>query len=337
MNTPLLEVDKLHLSFASQDGITRAVEGVSWQVNAGEMLGIVGESGCGKSVTAMAILRLLPSAPTTYSSGAIRFQGEDLLQASEVRMQEIRGNAISMIFQDPMTSINPVLTVGEQIAEVLMQHQRMSRKAAWVRAVELLTLVNIPDPQRRVKEYPHQFSGGMRQRAMIAMALACKPAVLLADEPTTALDVTIQAQIMELLDRLRRETGTAIVLITHDLGVVAESCDRVVVMYAGAKVEEAATRDLFRRPSHPYTRGLLGAMPHLDTPLTQPRTRLTEIAGMVPSLRQAMRGCRFAPRCTLAIDACRVQMPPFEPIAGAEQLHGVACWRTDAVLPELVA
>lgn len=337
MSTPILEVDNLHLTFASRDGITRAVEGISYQVHAGEMLGVVGESGCGKSVTAMAILRLLPGAPTTHVTGAIRFRGEDLLQASEKRMQEIRGNAISMIFQDPMTSINPVLTIGEQIAEVLMLHQRMGRKAAWTRAVELLALVNIPDPQRRVKEYPHQFSGGMRQRAMIAIALACKPAVLIADEPTTALDVTIQAQIMELLDRLRRETGTAIVLITHDLGVVAESCDRVVVMYAGRKVEEAATQDLFARPSHPYTRGLLDAMPHLDTPLTQPRTRLSEIPGMVPSLRTAAVGCRFAPRCALAVDICRTQIPPFEPIAVSNQFHRAACWQTTIVSEEAVA
>lgn len=337
MSTPLLEVDNLHLTFASRDGITRAVEGVSWQVNAGEMLGVVGESGCGKSVTAMAILRLLPGAPTTHATGAIRFRGEDLLQASESHMQEIRGNAISMIFQDPMTSINPVLSIGEQIAEVLMLHQHMGRKAAWARAVELLTLVNIPDPQRRVKDYPHQFSGGMRQRVMIAIALACKPAVLIADEPTTALDVTIQAQIMELLDRLRRETGTAIVLITHDLGVVAESCDRVVVMYAGRKVEEAATPDLFARPSHPYTRGLLGAMPHLDTPLTQPRTRLAEIPGMVPSLRTAAVGCRFAPRCSMAVDVCRAKIPPFELIAVSNPLHRAACWCTTIVSEEVVA
>ncbi|MDP3670868.1 MAG: ABC transporter ATP-binding protein [Telluria sp.] len=337
MSTPILEVDKLHLTFASRDGITRAVEGVSWQVHAGEMLGVVGESGCGKSVTAMAILRLLPGAPTTHATGAIRFRGEDLLQASEDRMQEIRGNAISMIFQDPMTSINPVLSIGEQIAEVLMLHQHMARKAAWARAVELLALVNIPDPERRVKDYPHQFSGGMRQRAMIAIALACKPAVLIADEPTTALDVTIQAQIMELLDRLRRETGTAIVLITHDLGVVAESCDRVVVMYAGRKVEEAATQDLFAKPSHPYTRGLLAAMPHLDTPLTQPRTRLAEIPGMVPSLRSAAVGCRFAPRCSLAVDICRSKSPPFEPIAVSDPLHRAACWRTTIVSEEVAA
>jgi len=328
MSTPILEVDDLHLTFASRDGITRAVEGVSWQVYAGEMLGIVGESGCGKSVTAMSVLRLLPPPPTTHASGAIRFRGEDLLQASEARMQEIRGNEISMIFQDPMTSINPVLTVGEQIAEVLMLHQRLGRQAAWARAVELLALVNIPDPQRRVKDYPHQFSGGMRQRVMIAIALACKPAVLIADEPTTALDVTIQAQIMELLDRLRRETGTAVVLITHDLGVVAESCDRVVVMYAGRKVEEAATPDLFSQPSHPYTRGLLGAMPNLDTPLTQPRTRLAEIPGMVPSLRTAAVGCRFAPRCPLAVEVCRAQVPPLEAVAASNPQHRAACWRT---------
>jgi peptide/nickel transport system ATP-binding protein len=337
MSTPILEVDDLHLTFASRDGITRAVEGVSWQVHAGEMLGIVGESGCGKSVTAMSILRLLPPPPTTHASGAIRFRGEDLLQASEARMQEIRGNEISMIFQDPMTSINPVLTVGEQIAEVLMLHQRLGRQAAWARAVELLALVNIPDPQRRVKDYPHQFSGGMRQRVMIAIALACKPAVLIADEPTTALDVTIQAQIMELLDRLRRETGTAVVLITHDLGVVSESCDRVVVMYAGRKVEEAATPELFARPSHPYTRGLLGAMPHLDTPLTQPRTRLAEIPGMVPSLRSAGVGCRFAPRCPLAFDLCRSRLPALEPVTVADPSHRAACWRTTLVSKEVAA
>jgi peptide/nickel transport system ATP-binding protein len=341
MTTPLLEIDDLHLTFASRDGITRAVEGLSLQVHAGEMLGIVGESGCGKSVTAMSVLRLLPPPPTTHISGAIRFRGEDLLQASEARLQAIRGNEISMIFQDPMTSVNPVLSIGEQIAEVLILHQGMRRQAAWARAIELLALVNIPDPQRRVSDYPHQFSGGMRQRAMIAMALACKPALLIADEPTTALDVTIQAQIMELLDRLRRETGTAIVLITHDLGVVAESCDRVVVMYAGRKAEEACTADLFAQPAHPYTRGLLAAMPHLDTPLTQPRSRLCEIPGMVPSLRTAAVGCRFAPRCALAEDLCRQQLPPLVPVdalsrqetplAGEPPLHRAACWKTTPV------
>ena len=327
MTTPLLEVDDLHLAFASREGVTRALEGVSWQLHAGEMLGIVGESGCGKSVTAMAVLRLLPAPPTTHISGAIRFRGEDLLPASEARLQQIRGNEISMIFQDPMTSTNPVLTIGEQIAEALILHQRLGRRAARARAVELLDLVNIPDPQRRVDEYPHQFSGGMRQRAMIAIALACKPDVLIADEPTTALDVTIQAQIMELLDRLRRETGTAIVLITHDLGVVAESCDRVVVMYAGAKVEEAATAELFAHPAHPYTRGLLDAMPRLDTPLTEPRSRLPEIPGMVPSLRGAAQGCRFAPRCAQADHRCRAEVPPLATFDCATPTHRAACWR----------
>ncbi len=328
MTTPLLEVDDLHLAFASREGVTRALEGVSWQLHAGEMLGIVGESGCGKSVTAMAVLRLLPAPPTTHISGAIRFRGEDLLAASEARLQQIRGNEISMIFQDPMTSTNPVLTIGEQIAEALILHQRLGRRAARARAVELLDLVNIPDPQRRVDEYPHQFSGGMRQRAMIAIALACKPDVLIADEPTTALDVTIQAQIMELLDRLRRETGTAIVLITHDLGVVAESCDRVVVMYAGTKVEEATTAELFARPAHPYTRGLLAAMPRLDTPLSEPRGRLPEIPGMVPSLRDAARGCRFAPRCAQAIERCHGEVPPLAALDAAAPTHRAACWCT---------
>ena len=327
MTTPLLEVDDLHLAFASREGVTRALEGVSWQLHAGEMLGIVGESGCGKSVTAMAVLRLLPAPPTTHISGAIRFRGEDLLQASAARLQQIRGNEISMIFQDPMTSTNPVLTIGEQIAEVLMLHQQLGRRAAWARAVELLDLVNIPDPQRRVHEYPHQFSGGMRQRAMIALALACNPAVLIADEPTTALDVTIQAQIMELLARLRNEMGTAIVLITHDLGVVAECCDRVVVMYAGNKIEEADVDTLFARPCHPYTRGLLAAMPDLEAPSESKHRRLAEIPGMVPSLKQAAIGCRFAPRCSSAQERCHSNIPKLAAVATATPDHLAACFR----------
>ncbi|THF62236.1 ABC transporter ATP-binding protein [Pseudothauera rhizosphaerae] len=326
---PILEVDDLRIAFASPDGIVRAVDGVSWQLFPGEMLGIVGESGCGKSVTAMSVLRLLPGPPAMYASGAIRFRGENLLDATEARMRELRGNAISMIFQDPMTSLNPVLTIGEQIAEVLMLHQGLGRRAAWTRAAEMLDLVGIPDPQRRVCEYPHQFSGGMRQRAMIALALACSPAVLIADEPTTALDVTIQAQIMDLLDRLRREMGTAIVLITHDLGVVAESCDRVVVMYAGNKVEEAAVDELFARPTHPYTRGLLGAMPDLDTPVEAGRRRLAEIPGMVPSLKQAAVGCRFAPRCAYAEAGCHRTVPALAPLAVG---HAVACLRAIDIL-----
>ncbi|SDG76072.1 ABC transporter ATP-binding protein [Propionivibrio dicarboxylicus] len=337
MSAPILEIDDLRIAFASPDGIVRAVDGVSWQLNAGEMLGIVGESGCGKSVTAMSILRLLPGPPAMFASGAIRFRGEDLLTASEARMRALRGNAISMIFQDPMTSLNPVLTIGEQIAEVLILHQKLSKRAAWTRAGEMLDLVGIPDPVRRLADYPHQFSGGMRQRAMIALALACNPAVLIADEPTTALDVTIQAQIMELLARLRREMGTAIVLITHDLGVVAECCDRVVVMYAGTKVEEARVDALFARPSHPYTRGLLAAMPELDTPGDARHRRLAEIPGMVPSLKQAAVGCRFAPRCALADERCRQTIPALAPTSGEHADHFAACFRAHEPLPGTAA
>ena len=324
---PILDVEDLRIAFVSRDGIVRAVDGVSWQLQPAEMLGIVGESGCGKSVTAMSVLRLLPGPPAMYASGSIRFRGEELLTASEARMRELRGNAISMIFQDPMTSLNPVLTIGEQIAEVLILHQKLSKRAAWNRAGEMLDLVGIPDPLRRLRDYPHQFSGGMRQRAMIALALACNPAVLIADEPTTALDVTIQAQIMELLARLRREMGTAIVLITHDLGVVAECCDRVVVMYAGNKVEEATVDTLFSQPCHPYTRGLLAAMPDLETPADAEHRRLAEIPGMVPSLKQAAVGCRFAPRCASAQDRCHGSIPELTVVACEAPDHFAACFR----------
>lgn len=323
---PILEVDALQIAFVSPDGIVRAVDGVSWSLQPGEMLGIVGESGCGKSVTAMAILRLLPPPPAMAASGAIRFRGEELLNASEARLRQLRGNAISMIFQDPMTSLNPVLSIGEQIAEVLVLHQKLAKRTAWLRAIEMLDLVGIPNPAQRVQDYPHQFSGGMRQRAMIALALACNPAVLIADEPTTALDVTIQAQIMELLARLRREMGTAIVLITHDLGVVAECCDRVVVMYAGSKVEEAPVDALFASPSHPYTRGLLAAMPDLDSPVDAAHRRLAEIPGMVPSLKQAASGCRFAPRCAIAEERCRQMLPALSAIAADTPAHLAACF-----------
>ena len=324
---PILEVENLQIAFVSPDGIVRAVDGVSWQLQPGEMLGIVGESGCGKSVTAMSILRLLPGSPGMMASGSIRFRGEELLTAGETRMRELRGNAISMIFQDPMTSLNPVLTIGEQIAEVLILHQALGKRAAWSRAAEMLDLVGIPDPQQRVRDYPHQFSGGMRQRAMIALALACNPAVLIADEPTTALDVTIQAQIMELLARLRNEMGTAIVLITHDLGVVAECCDRVVVMYAGNKIEEADVDTLFARPCHPYTRGLLAAMPDLEAPSESKHRRLAEIPGMVPSLKQAAIGCRFAPRCSSAQERCHSNIPELAAVATATPDHLAACFR----------
>ena len=268
----LLEVENLQTHFATLDGVVRAVEGVSFHVDAGETLGIVGESGCGKSVTAMSILRLIQEPPGKIA-GAIRFEGRNLLELSEPEMRDIRGNAISMIFQEPMTSLNPVLTVGKQIGETLQLHQGLSPRDAEKRAIEMLVLVGIPAPQRRVREYPHQLSGGMRQRVMIAMALACNPKLLIADEPTTALDVTIQAQILDLMRDLKSRLGSAIMLITHDLGVVAEMCQRVVVMYAGRKVEEGPVEEIFARPLHPYTRGLLGSVPKLGSSLVRGRAR----------------------------------------------------------------
>jgi peptide/nickel transport system ATP-binding protein len=304
----LLEVENLQTHFRTPDGVNRAVDGVSFDVAAGETLAIVGESGCGKSVTAMSILRLIPEPPGKMA-GSIRFQGRDLLKLSESEMQSIRGNEISMIFQEPMTSLNPVLNVGRQIGETLRLHQGLSAREAEAKAVEMLTLVGIPEPQRRVREYPHQLSGGMRQRVMIAIALACNPKLLIADEPTTALDVTIQAQILDLMRDLKHRVGAAIVLITHDLGVVAEVAERVVVMYAGRKVEEAAVGPLFRAPRHPYTQGLLGSVPKLGSSLTGTETRLAEIPGMVPSLKTKIPGCVFASRCPYATDLC-VQVAP---------------------------
>jgi len=324
---PLLEIEDLKVYFANRDGIFRAVDGVSCTLDPGETLGIVGESGCGKSVTAMSILRLIPSPPSVVAGGAIRYRGADLLQVSEQRMREIRGNEISMIFQDPMTSLNPVLTIGEQIAETVTLHQKLGGRASWDRAVEMLQLVNIPEPVKRAREYPHQFSGGMRQRAMIALALACNPNVLIADEPSTALDVTIQAQILDLMLKLKQEFGTAIIMITHDLGVVAETCARVLVMYAGRKVEEAPVADLFREPLHPYTQGLLASIPKLHTlggGHPGRRQRLAEIPGMVPSLSDQVQGCPFAPRCPRATAQCREAAPPLEPKGGGRM---VACWR----------
>jgi peptide/nickel transport system ATP-binding protein len=311
----IVEIDDLKVWFANRDGITRAVDGVSFGLLRGETLGIVGESGCGKSVTAMTMLQLIPSPPSVIAGGAIRYNGEDLLKFDEERMRTIRGNEISMIFQDPMTSLNPVLTIGEQIAETAVLHQKLGRRAARELAVEMLHKVNIPEPQRRADEYPHQFSGGMRQRAMIAAALVCNPKVLIADEPTTALDVTIQAQIIELILDLKREFGTSIIMITHDLGVVAETCARVVVMYAGRKVEEAAAGELFSAPLHPYTQGLLLATPRLETaPGTRraDRPRLSEIPGMVPTLKGELKGCSFTPRCHKATAICRESAPKIE-------------------------
>ena len=326
----LLEVDGLGTWFYTRQGIVKAVDGVDFQVDAGETLAIVGESGCGKSMTALSLMRLIPSPPGRIVSGSIKLGGRDLLKISEEEMRAVRGNEISMIFQEPMTSLNPVMTIGKQISEALILHRDMDRKAALKRAVEMLDLVRIPEPAQRAKEYPHQLSGGMRQRAMIAMALACNPKVLIADEPTTALDVTIQAQILDLMIELKEKTGTAIVLITHDLGVVAETTERVVVMYAGRKVEQATVDALFEEPLHPYTRGLMRAIPRLDVEADAAgtRPRLQEIPGLVPILTQPIIGCAFAPRCGFATDRCRKESPPLVDTGAG---HLVACWEIDRV------
>src|SRR5712672_1765405 len=317
----LLEIENLQTHFRTPDGVNRAVDGVSFAVECGETVAIVGESGCGKSVTANSILRLVPQPPGKIA-GQIRFEGADLLKLSERAMRNIRGNHISMVFQEPMTSLNPVLTVGGQIAETLRLHQRLGRKAIRERAVEMLNLVGIAEPRRRAGEYPHQLSGGMRQRVMIAIALACNPKLLIADEPTTALDVTIQAQILDLLADLKSRVGAAIILITHDLGVVAEIAERVMVMYAGRKVEEAKVADLFRAPRHPYTQGLLAAVPKLGASVAGKATRLAEIPGVVPSLKQRIVGCVFANRCTFTQDICRQVAPALEEKAAG---HVAAC------------
>jgi peptide/nickel transport system ATP-binding protein len=317
----LLEVTNLQTHFRTPDGINRAVDGVSFHVNDAETLAVVGESGCGKSVTASSILRLVPEPPGKIA-GSIKFQGRELLTLPERAMRAIRGNDIGMIFQEPMTSLNPVLTVARQLGETLRLHEGLDRKAAEARAIEMLELVGIPEPRRRVRNYPHQLSGGMRQRVMIAIALACNPKLLIADEPTTALDVTIQAQILELMADLKRRTGTAIILITHDLGVVAEFAQRVMVMYAGRKVEEASVVDLFRTPRHPYTQGLIGAVPKLGSSLSGEATRLAEIPGIVPSLKQRIQGCVFAGRCPRATEICRQVAPVLEAKAPG---HMAAC------------
>jgi len=327
----VLRVENLQTHFFTAVGTVRAVDGVSYALKSGETLGVVGESGCGKSVSALSILRLVANPPGRIVGGTVEFEGRNLLDLSQAEMERIRGNEISMVFQEPMTSLNPLYTVGRQIAEAVALHQRLSRAAAWDRAVEMLRRVYIPEPERRAKAYPHQLSGGMRQRVMIAMALSCNPKVLIADEPTTALDVTIQAQILDLLRELQETFGTAIVLITHDMGVVAENADRVVVMYAGRKVEEASSAELFDNPGHPYTRGLLGSIPHLDTAARGDvrRTRLTEIKGMVPSLFNLPAGCSFAPRCSFASEDCRQTAPPLQEHRPG---HWVACWHADRLL-----
>ncbi|MCK6450238.1 MAG: ABC transporter ATP-binding protein [Alphaproteobacteria bacterium] len=327
----ILRVRDLRTQFFTREGVVRAVDGVSFDVRRGETLSVVGESGCGKSVTALSILRLIPPGLGRIVGGSVLFEGAELTQASEAEMRKLRGNRISMIFQEPMTSLNPVMTVGDQIAESLQIHLGLSRREAGERAIEMLRTVRIADPGRRAQEYPHQLSGGMRQRVMIAIALACRPQLLIADEPTTALDVTIQAQILDLMLDLKEKLGTAIILITHDLGIVAETAQRVIVMYAGNKVEEAQVAELFRRPLHPYTRGLMRARPRLDeeSETQGRRPRLLEIPGLVPALNRPIQGCPFAPRCGFATDRCRAERPVLaEPVPG----HAVACWETARVV-----
>ena len=324
MTPPLLVLRDLRTHFRTDDGVVRAVDGVSFEVRAGETLAIVGESGSGKSVTSLSILRIVPSPPGEIVGGTIEFQGRNLLELTEPQMRTIRGKAISMIFQEPMTSLNPVYTCGEQIMEALVLHEDIDRKAARVRAIEMLTLVGIPLPEQRVDEYPHQLSGGMRQRVMIAMALACRPAILIADEPTTALDVTIQAQILELLKRLQRELGMAVLLITHDLGVVAETADRVAVMYAGQVVEYCDVESAFKRSLHPYTAGLLASLPKLGTKSDELRV----IPGNVPNPARFPSGCRFHPRCPVVQDRCRREEPELRTFDGE---HRTRCWRADEI------
>ncbi len=328
---PLLQVDGLSTYFYTRNGIVKAVDDVSFHVEAGETLAIVGESGCGKSITALSLMRLIPTPPGRIIAGKVRLAGTDLLALDEAAMRDVRGNHISMIFQEPMTSLNPVMTIGDQIGEALILHQGMNREQATARAIEMLKLVRIPEPEQRVREYPHQLSGGMRQRAMIAMALACNPKVLLADEPTTALDVTIQAQILHLIVELQKQLGTAVILITHDLGVVAETARRVIVMYAGRKVEEAPVEELFANALHPYTHGLMASIPRLGLMRGEEGetgARLQEIPGIVPALTDLPQGCAFAPRCRFADDRCKAEKPVYEL---KRDNHWAACWRSDAL------
>jgi peptide/nickel transport system ATP-binding protein len=327
--TPLLEVRDLRTHFRVDGRDVPAVDGVSFSVAAGRTLGIVGESGCGKSVTSLSIMGLVPQPPGRIAGGEILFDGVDLLKLPPREMRELRGDRIAMIFQEPMTSLNPAFTVGDQIVEAIVRHRRVGRADAKARAIEMLRQVRIPSPERRFDEYPHRLSGGMRQRAMIAMALACGPRLLIADEPTTALDVTIQAQILELMRALREETGTAIILITHDLGVIAEVADDVVVMYAGRVVERAPVAALFAEPQHPYTIGLLGSIPRLDGA----PSRLAAIEGQVPGPDGEIPGCRFHPRCPFALERCAREHPP--PV-GIAARHTAACWRAPLDAAELM-
>jgi peptide/nickel transport system ATP-binding protein len=321
MPQALLEIKGLKTHFATDDGWVHAVDGVDLHIDKGETLGVVGESGCGKSVTAMTVMKLLPMPPGRIVAGQVLWQGRDLIPLPADAMRAIRAREIAMVFQEPMTSLNPVYTVGEQVAEVLRLHEGFGRKAALDRAADMLTLVHIPNAQRRIHDYPHQFSGGMRQRVMIAMALACNPKLLIADEPTTALDVTIQAQILDLLNELKDKIGMSVMLITHAMGVVAETAQRVVVMYAGKVIEEAPVRELFARPRHPYTQGLIRSIPRIDTAATH-KVRLEAIAGTVPKLIDPPPGCRFAPRCKFAHAACVAETPRLRSVAPG---HKVAC------------
>src|SRR3977135_2811957 len=320
----VLDVKGLRTVFFTNSGLFKAVDDISCTVRRGETLAIVGESGCGKSVTALSVMRLVPDPPGRIVGGSIVLEGTDLLALDENEMRKVRGNRISMIFQEPMTSLNPVMRIGDQISEAVRVPRQRSRKEAWKQAVEMLRLVRIPVPERRAQEYPHQLSGGMRQRAMIALALACRPALLIADEPTTALDVTIQAQILALVLDLQKQLGMGLVLITHDLGVVAQTAQRVIVMYAGKKVEEADVDTLFANPRHPYTRGLMASIPAVPSLRANDDVRLVEIPGMVPSLTRLPKGCAFAPRCAMAIARCHVEYPPLE---AWEKNHLAACWR----------
>jgi peptide/nickel transport system ATP-binding protein len=324
MTAPLLQIDGLTTDFMTRSGVIRAVDDVSIRIDAGETLGVVGESGCGKSVTALCIMRLIRQPPGRIVAGRIVYAGRDLLGLPVAAMRRIRGKEIAMIFQEPMTSLNPVFTIGEQIAEVVCLHEEVSAREGMQRAVEMLRIVHIPNPERMAGEYPHQLSGGMRQRVMIAMALSCHPKLLIADEPTTALDVTIQAQILDLLTELKSKFNMAVMLITHDLGVIAETAQRVAVMYGAQVVEQAGVDELFREPLHPYTQGLLRSIPRIDWDTTQ-RTKLETIRGVVPTLRLPVQpGCRFAPRCSFATDACRAASPELRELRPG---HNVACFR----------
>jgi oligopeptide/dipeptide ABC transporter ATP-binding protein len=322
---PLLQVEELRTYFYTEEGVVKAVDGVTFHIEPGEILGLVGESGCGKTVSALSILRLIPIPPGKIVSGSVQFEGEDLMTMSEAEIRHIRGNQIAMIFQEPMTSLNPVLTIGRQLTETLELHLKMDRASAIQRAIELLEVVGISEARSRINDYPHQFSGGMRQRVMIAMALSCNPKLLLADEPTTALDVTIQAQILELLTRLTRELGTSVIIITHNLGVVARYADRVNVMYAGKIIESATAEDLYHQPRHPYTLGLLRSVPRLDQARKE---KLDPIEGMPPDLVRIPPGCSFRARCRFAVDRCAEEVPPLLPVGNG---HHSACWEWERV------